>query len=422
MSTINLTTGNDVVSGTAAADIFIVPAGSTGNDFLLSFQTQDRINLTALPTVTFQNITQTQISGGVRLENSAFGTITLTGISVVTANNFIFAGTEPPPPTGTVYVLAGLTGTPGQSVAPIDPDGSGPLQPVSGLVFGQTAFGTIQTALDYLLGANAPDNVTVRVAPGTYNEFVNFVRPFNLLGPNAGRNPVTNANPYDPVTNPNGRVPEAIIGAAAPISGGIGFERGNPANTGRVTIDGFSFRSLSQPAPGTQRGYGIDLTDSNGRVTIRNNIFANDSVGIGNQISTFGPNNETQDILIEQNLFNMVGGSNVSLRTPFIGIGLQRVTNATIQNNNIRASTGIAIDPPLTTGQGGPGPVPAPRSSGFTITGNQFSGFEFFQTPGTIVSPPSGQAIVVAPGTTITGVSGSLNNLTQANVTGLTLV
>uniref|UniRef100_A0ACD5GVI4 Uncharacterized protein n=1 Tax=Desertifilum tharense IPPAS B-1220 TaxID=1781255 RepID=A0ACD5GVI4_9CYAN len=66
--------------------------------------------------------------------------------------------------------------------------------------------------------------------------------------------------------------------------------------------------------------------------------------------------------------------------------------------------------------------IPSPRSSGFTITGNQFSGFEFFQTPGTIVSPPSGQAIVVAPGTTIAGVSGSLNNLTQANVTGLGLV
>lgn len=329
------------------------------------------------------------------------------------ANNtatFAVTITPTPVPTG-VFVDDNLEGTATGATVSVDPDGAGPQAPVEGLIFGQTAFARIQPAIDV-----SPVGGTVVVAPGTYNEFVNFVKPFTLVGPNATVNPVTQAGT---------RFEEAIIGSG-PNGGRIGFERSDPANNGPVVISGFSFQSKLQPAPGTLGGNGIDLTDSNGNVTIRNNIFENDVVGILNQISSPGfP--ETSNILIEQNLFNM-GGGTPTQRTPFIGIALQRVTGATITNNRINAATGIAIDPPLTTGQAqrlgvAPGsPLPGAQSSNFTVTGNLFTSFFPYPTPpgGPPLTPQGQQAIVDFGEGTFT-INAANNSLVQPNVTGFFL-
>lgn len=327
-------------------------------------------------------------------------------------NTATFAVTVTPTPVATgVYVDDNLEGTAAGATVSVDPDGDGPQAPVTGLIFGQTAFAKIQPAIDA-----SPPSATVIVAPGTYNEFVNFVKPFTLLGPNAT---------VDPVTQVGTRFDEAIIGSG-PNGGGVGFERSVPSNNGPVTISGFSFASKRQPAPGTLGGYGIDLTDSNGNVTIRNNIFENDVVGIGNQISSPGfP--ETSNILIEQNLFNM-GGGTPTQQTPFVGIALQRVAGATIRNNRINAATGIAIDPRLTPGQAqrlglAPGsPLPGTQSSGLNVTGNLFTSFLPYPTPpGGPPLTPSGQQAIVNFGTGTFTIDDVSNSLVQPNVTGLTL-
>ncbi|MDI9635973.1 DUF11 domain-containing protein [Geitlerinema splendidum] len=334
-----------------------------------------------------------------------------------TATFAVTVGAAPIPTA--VYVDDNLAGTATGATVAVDPDGTGPQQPVTGLVFGQTAFASIQNALDFLLGVGAPANATVFVAPGTYNEFVNFVRPFILLGPNAD---------IDPVTQGGTRVDEAIIGSGV-NGGGIGFERTVPSNNGPVTIAGFSFASKIQPAPGTLGGYGIDLTDSNGNVTIRNNIFENDVVGIGNRISSQGVS-ITSNIIIEQNLFNMSGGT-PTLQTPFVAMALQQVNGAAIRNNRINAATGLAIDPRLTPSQaqrfGQPvgSPVPGAPSSGFNVTGNLFTGFFPYPTPASPLAPPlspSGQQAIVNFGSGTFSIDDASNSLVQPNVTGLTLV
>lgn len=241
---------------------------------------------------------------------------------------------------------------------PVDPNLGAP-QPISGII-GLNAFAQIQPGIN----AAAPGG-TVFVAPGTYNEAINFVKSLTLSGPNATVDPLTGT-----------RVTEAIIGNGT-AQGSIGFERSVPGNNGPILIAGFSFGSLRLPGS-TLGGYGIDTQNSNGSVTIRNNIFNNNRVGVGNQIASPGfP--ETGNVTIEQNLFNM-SATNAAANEP-VGIALQRVNGATIRNNRFGGSTrnGILIDPPLTAGQGG-GNLPAPLSSGISITGNTF----------VIAPPPSG--------------------------------
>lgn len=200
-------------------------------------------------------------------------------------------------PTAIVYVDDSWVGTnPGA-----DPDGAGPATS-----FGTDSFATIQA------GVNAVDaGGTVNVRAGDYPELVNITKSVTLLGAQAGVDARTRTG-----------VPESVVRGAL---NGTNRTTAFFIQSSNVSIDGFTSRDQTDP---NQFNAGIVMPSSTSNVTIRNNIIANNVMGI------FAGSNGAS--LIERNLFD---GNNNSGPAGGTGIYTEATSGLTIDNNEFRNHT-----------------------------------------------------------------------------------
>jgi nitrous oxidase accessory protein NosD len=136
--------------------------------------------------------------------------------------------------------------------------------------------GQIQDGVDL-----AASGATVNVAAGTYSELVSVNKPLSLLGAQAGVDARTRAVP--PAL-------ESIVDGAV-----VGPDRTTAfyITASGVVVDGFTARDQSHS---TQFGAGIVMGGGTSNVTLRNNIIANNAIGV--YVNSAGAS------LIERNLFD----------------------------------------------------------------------------------------------------------------------
>ena len=179
-----------------------------------------------------------------------------------------------------------------------DPDGAGPATAI-----GLDAFATIQGGIDGVTPGG-----TVTVAAGTYPELVNVNKSVTLLGAQAGVDARTRTG-----------VPESVV---------IGKLNGANRTTAfyiaadNVTLDGFTSRDQTDP---NQFNAGIVLTNTTSGVTVRNNIIANNVIGL-----FAGSDGASR---IERNLFD---GNNQTGPAGGAGIYGENTVGLTIDNNEFR--------------------------------------------------------------------------------------
>ena len=91
--------GNDTLTGGSGEDTFVF-GGNSGSDTITDFNvSEDTIDLTMVSTqIGYADLTITDTNNGVTITHSAFGTITLTGVtaSQLSAGNFNFPDATPP--------------------------------------------------------------------------------------------------------------------------------------------------------------------------------------------------------------------------------------------------------------------------------------------------------------------------------------
>ncbi|MDI9635977.1 hypothetical protein QM565_09295 [Geitlerinema splendidum] len=376
---------NSLTSGIGAVDTIVVPAGASSNDIINRFEQQDRIDLSAFPSLVFSNLTITRAGADVIIGNaSTFGNIRLVDFpGTVTADNFIFAG-------------GGADITPPSTPRPLDAeafvisrDAANPTTEVIGSVratdnVGVTGYELVGAPANFSISndglisvTNAPSlpagsiqlQVRARDAannlsatPGTVTVFTSIQDAVNsnlVLGDgvdNSFIDPITGNSTglgtirvargtYQPVAlyekpdagplrllGPNAgvagtgtRQPEAVIGGSGIfLVGGI---------TDGLVVDGFEINGGrvqlfdDNPSTGSSRN----------NLAFRNNIFRNNPSSDPTIQLESPPNGATSNtILIENNWFDNI---NIGARQPFQAvpqaIKINNANNITIRNNRI---------------------------------------------------------------------------------------
>lgn len=214
---------------------------------------------------------------------------------------------------------------------------------------------TIQAAID---AAGAGD--TVRVVAGVYTENIVLDKNLLLLGG------------FDDSTL-TARTPRTSI-----IDGGGRDIVVKISNGARVTVDGFTITN-GDASIGDGRGGGVDVREAS--ATIQDNLI---EANVGSRLPTlFGIGggiyvvSATAPILISDNTiraniaFSVVITDETNVQGGFGGgVVIDRLTTATLQNNEIVENIGARTDPPVSI-YGGAGGVGGIGHSAFiTITGN----------------------------------------------------
>jgi len=172
-----------------------------------------------------------------------------------------------------------------------------------GSVFGSA---TIEDAV-----ANTSVGGTVNVLAGTYPELVSVNKSVNLLGAQAGVDARTRTG-----------VPESIINGRL---NGANRTTAFLVNASDVTIDGFTSRDQTDP---NQFNAGIVMSNLTSNGTIRNNIIANNVIGV--YAASNGPS------VIERNLFD---GNNNPGPAGGAGIYSESTAGLKVDNNEFRNHT-----------------------------------------------------------------------------------
>lgn len=201
--------------------------------------------------------------------------------------------------------------------------------PVPGLIYGTTAFGTINAAIH----AAASTGDSIKVGPGTFPELVEVNKSVSLLGNQMG----VDARSGRPLAT------EAIIDGRS-LGGAVSVQANN------VTVDGFTIQGDSSFVTGL--GAGITTVEATTAITglhVLNNIVQNVPVGI----SPSGNLAVIQNNLVQ----NAIPGSDDGSIVGNAGLDTDRgLTNALIDSNTFVNNSDysihitVAISNPLNTG------------------------------------------------------------------------
>jgi hypothetical protein len=185
---------------------------------------------------------------------------------------------------------------------------------VAGLVYGSTAFGSIQAAVN---AANAAGGDTIRIAPGTFSELVSINKSVSVLGNQVG------------VDGQTGRP-----GASETIVNGTAGTSAFVVSADDVELNGLLIRDQTNV---NQFGAGVVLSSGVSGTEFRNNIVQINVVGL-----FLANDSATNQAVIERNLFR-----DNDLPGPASGSGIysdQFVAGPTLTNVLIANNTFISHD------------------------------------------------------------------------------
>ena len=169
----------------------------------------------------------------------------------------------------------------------VDWDGGSNLGTQTSLVFGTSAFTSINSAM-----AAASNGDTIEVAPGTYSETIDINKSVTLEGANAGIHPVVGTST---TASAGTRVTETVLQ--------LGMYGLKP-DADNITIDGFKITNV--PA-GTGNGLIATYADAN-HFHLTNNIFDDQVNATTGATVLFGGGSHT-DMLVDYNQFQDQGDS-----------------------------------------------------------------------------------------------------------------
>lgn len=230
--------------------------------------------------------------------------------------------------------------------------------PVAGLIFGTTAFSTIQSAVTF---ATAGD--TINVAAGTYAEAVAINKSLTLLGAQSGVNEAgrTFGAASESTLKPNG--------GSANLNGVFGVFNVSAAN---VTIDGFS---VGVNGAITGPGGGIYQSSTTAGYTVKNNIVNGFAGRIGINVAAGASNASVRGNRVENGepaglgVYFSNGATGEVVDNTITGTGdgvfLEGANTINITSNTFANLSGVGI---------GIGQFPGVQNgANIAVTGNEFN-------------------------------------------------
>jgi len=188
----------------------------------------------------------------------------------------------------------------------VDWPGGGQFAPVDNLIFGTSAFTSIQAAVN-----TATSGATIDVAPGTYNELVSVNQSVTIDGAQTGVDARTRS-----------AAAESIVDGAV---NGLNRTTSFYITANNVTVDGFTVEDQSDP---NQFGAGVVMAATTSGVTIENDIVTNNAIGI------FADSDGAS--LIQHNLFD---GNNTAGPAGGAAIYSEQTANLTVDGNEFENQT-----------------------------------------------------------------------------------